>query len=401
MPDLENTTPLAGTTVLDMTRYLAGPTATMLLADLGADVIKVESLPGGDPAREPGPFAGEQGVYFIASNRNKRSVAVDLRDHRGVELVRRLAADADVVVENFRPGVVSEIGLGPQQLWVDNPRLVYCSLSGFGSKGPGRYLPGFDQSAQAMSGLMSVTGTAETGPLRVGIAIGDSITGVTGAVAILAGVLQGKATGTGVHVESSLIESLISLMSYQAQKYLSLGEVPGQDGNDHPLMFPQGTFKTKDEPITIASGNEAMWVQLCEILGESDLATDVRFDTNEKRMGNRRELRAIIESLMATDEADSWLQRLNEAGIPCAPIWSLDQALESDIVEGLGMVTTKSFPDRGTMRLLSRPFTLNGDRGEITLPPPRLGEHTREICLSIGVSSEEVDSLVAEGVVLE
>jgi crotonobetainyl-CoA:carnitine CoA-transferase CaiB-like acyl-CoA transferase len=392
-------TPLSGTTVVDLTRYLAGPTATMLLADLGADVIKVETLPGGDPARQPGPFAGDQGVYFIASNRNKRSLAVDLRDQRGVELVQKLAARADVVVENFRPGVVSEIGIGPSDLWVDNPRLVYCSLSGFGSKGPGRSLPGFDQSAQAMSGLMSVTGTEETGPLRVGIAIGDSITGVTGGVAILAGLLEARATGVGVHVESSLIESLTSLMSYQAQRYLSLAEVPGQDGNDHPLMFPQGTFKTKGQPITIASGNEAMWAQLCEILGEPDLATDTRFDTNERRMENRRELRAIIESLLASNEADFWLQRLNEAGIPCSPIWSLEQTLESDIVQGLGMVTTKSFPDRGTMQMLSRPFTLNGDRGEISLPPPRLGEHTREICLSIGLSPEEIDTLITEGVV--
>ena len=398
MPSLDEHLPLKEVKVVDLTRYLAGPTATMLLADLGAQVIKVESLPGGDPAREPGPFAGDQGVYFMASNRNKRSLAVNLRDQRGVDVVTRLASDADVVVENYRPGLAEQIGIGPNRLRQLNPKLVYCSLSGFGSKGAGRELPGFDQSAQAMSGLMSVTGTAETGPLRVGIAIGDSVTGVTGAVGILAGVLQAKQTGRGVHVESSLIESLTSLMSYQAQKYLSLGEVAGQDGNDHPLMFPQGTFQTNDAPITVASGNETMWMKFCEVLDMPELSTDTRFDTNEKRMTNRGELRAIIESRLAKDTSKNWLERLREAGIPSSPIWSLKQTLDSNVVRDLGMISDVTFQERGEMSLLARPFTLDGDRGRIDLPPPRLGEHTRQVCHDIGMSDEEIDDLVSEGV---
>src|SRR5918999_4663303 len=261
---------LDGLRVVDLSRFLSGPTAAMLLADYGADVIKVEGLPGGDPARESGPFQGSESVYFICSNRNKRSVAVDLRSDEGRQLVGELVDRADVLIENFKPGTMEKMGLDVRAARVRNPRLVYCSITGFGSRGPGRDLPGFDQSAQAMSGLMSVTGTAATGPLRVGIAIADSTAGVFGALGIVLALYERERTGLGGRVETSLIESLMSLMNYQAQKYLSLGEVPGQDGNDHPLMFPQGTFATADEPITLASGSEQMWRRLCSALGRDD-----------------------------------------------------------------------------------------------------------------------------------
>jgi crotonobetainyl-CoA:carnitine CoA-transferase CaiB-like acyl-CoA transferase len=390
---------LAGIRVVDLSRYLSGPTATMLLADEGADVIKVESLPNGDPARESGPFHGGESVYFMASNRNKRSLAVNLRDPDGLAIVRRLCARADVFVHNFKPGTVEKMGLDPATLQGENPRLVYLSISGFGSRGPGRDLPGFDQSGQAMSGLMSVTGTDQTGPLRVGIAIGDSTAGVFGALGIVMALYERERTGVGQVVETSLIESLLSLMSYQAQKYLSLGEVAGQDGNDHPLMFPQGTFPTADRPITLASGSEAMWRRLCDVLGAPELASDERFRDNALRMHNRVILRAAIEERLRHRPAAYWLEAINAAGIPATPIYRLDDALSSDFVTSLGMVAETTHTTIGPLRILGQPVKVGvPDNGWLRRPPPLLGQHSREVCRELGLSDAEIERLTEAGV---
>ncbi len=393
---------LDGIRVVDFSRYLSGPTAAMLLADMGADVIKVEGLPNGDPSRESGPFHADQSVYFMCSNRNKRSLAVDLRNPAGRSLAASLVATADVVVENFKPGTMEKIGLGYEQLREEHPRLVYCAISGFGATGPGRELPGFDQSAQAMSGLMSVTGTAETGPLRVGIAVGDTAAGVFGALGIVSALYERERTGVGQLVETSLIESLLSLMNYQAQKYLSLGEVPGQDGNDHPLMFPQGTFAAADAPITLASGSEAMWRRLTDVLGLAHLADDPRFASNAARMENRVELRRILEERLRTRPAAEWLTTINAAGIPATPIYSVDQALDSEVIRTLEMVATVDHPTLGPLRVLGRPLTLGGQRtGWLERPPPLLGEHSVEICRELGQSEEVVRELVTAGVIVD
>jgi crotonobetainyl-CoA:carnitine CoA-transferase CaiB-like acyl-CoA transferase len=371
----------------------------MLLADEGADVIKVESLPNGDPARESGPFHGGESVYFMASNRNKRSLAVNLRDPEGLALVRRLCARADAFVHNFKPGTVDKMGLDPTTLQGENPRLVYLSISGFGTRGPGRDLPGFDQSVQAMSGLMSVTGTEQTGPLRVGIAIGDSTAGVFGALGIVMALYERERTGVGQVVETSLIESLLSLMSYQAQKYLSLGEVAGQDGNDHPLMFPQGTFPTEDQPITLASGSEAMWRRLCDVLGAPELASDERFRDNALRMHNRVILRAAIEQRLRQRPSAYWLEAINAAGIPATPIYRLDDALSSDFVTSLGMVAETTHSTIGPLRILGQPVKVGApDNGWLRRPPPLLGQHSREICRELGLSDAEIGRLTEAGV---
>lgn len=389
-----------GIRVIDLSRYLSGPTAAMLLADQGADVIKVEGLPNGDPSRESGPFHDGESVYFMCSNRNKRSLAVDLRSPAGRDLVASLVAEADVVVHNFKPGTMEKMALGHQEVRLRNPRIVYCDISGFGASGPGRDLPGFDQSAQAMSGLMSVTGTSATGPLRVGIAIADASAGVFAALGIVSALYERERTGTGQLVETSLIESLVSLMNYQAQKYLSLGEIPRQDGNDHPLMFPQGTFATADAPITLASGSEAMWHRLCDVIGIAGLADDPRFASNAARMQNRVELRRILEERLRTRPAQHWLETINAAGVPATPIYSVDETLESDIIEALAMVTTVEHPTIGPLRVLGRPLTLGGQRtGWLRRPPPLLGEHSVEICRESGRTAEQVEELVAAGVI--
>jgi crotonobetainyl-CoA:carnitine CoA-transferase CaiB-like acyl-CoA transferase len=393
---------LAGIRVVDLSRYLSGPTATMLLADEGADVIKVESLPRGDPARESGPFHAGESVYFMCSNRNKRSLAVSLRDPEGLALVRRLSAQADVFVHNFKPGTVEKMGFDASTLQVDNPRLVYLSISGFGSSGPGRDLPGFDQSGQAMSGLMSVTGTDQTGPLRVGIAIGDSTAGVFGALGIVMALYERERTGKGQVVETSLIESLLSLMSYQAQKYLSLAEVAGQDGNDHPLMFPQGTFPTADGPITLASGSEAMWRRLCEVIGAPELAVDERFADNALRMHNRVVLRALLEKRLRERPASHWLEAINAAGIPATPIYALDDALNSEFVTSLGMVAETTHPTIGPLRVLGLPVKVGSPDGDwLRRPPPLLGEHTTEVCREMGLTDDEIQRLTGMGVLVQ
>ncbi len=386
--------------VVDLTRYLSGPTLTMLLADLGADVIKVETLPTGDPARQSGPFDRDESVYYLATNRNKRSFAVDLRRPEGLELVLRLVDQADVFVQNFRPGTAEAMGLGPEMLRSRNPRLIYVNISGFGSKPPGDSLAGFDQTAQAMSGLMSVTGTAETGPLRVGIAVADSATGVFAAVGVLAALHERERTGKGSLVESSLMESALTLMSYQAQKYLSLGVIPERVGNDHPIMFPQGTFRTKDKWLTLASGNERMWVQLRGVLDLDELAGDERFIDNAARMSNRAELRLLIEEALSTKTADEWIPIINEAGVPCGLVLDVEQALTHPITDALSMVQPIEHTSLGHMKVLGQAVKIEGSEKDwLRRPAPLLGEHTLEIAAELGIDATEVARLLGSGTI--
>ncbi|HEY2044312.1 MAG TPA: CoA transferase [Jatrophihabitans sp.] len=391
---------LKGIRVVDLTRYLSGPTATMLLADLGADVVKIEGLPHGDPARESGPFIGDESVYYLASNRNKRSLALDLRSPEGIEICLQLIDQADVFVHNFRPGTVEKMGLGSAQLLERNPRLVYTSISGFGTRPPGDVLPGFDQTAQAMSGLMSVTGTEETGPLRVGIAIADSATGVFAAAGVTAALYERERTGRGCVVESSLMESMLSLMSYQAQKYLSLGLVPESVGNDHPIMFPQGTFQTGDGVITLACGSEKMWSRLCEALERTDLSSNERFNTNAGRMAHRSELRLILEGILGEQSADFWIPRINAYGVPCGPVLDLKQALEHPVTAALDMVVSVPHPTLGTMKLLGQGVKVGGrDEPWLHSSPPLMGQDTDVVLRELGLSDDEVSDLAARGVV--
>ncbi|MCW2131223.1 CaiB/BaiF CoA transferase family protein [Arthrobacter sp. VKM Ac-2550] len=388
---------LDGIRVIDLTRYLSGPTLTMQLADLGADVIKIETLPVGDPSRQSGPFQDDESVYYMASNRNKRSIALDLRTPEGMEACKELIRTADVFVQNFKPGTTDSMGLSVEELHELNHRLVYVSLSGFGQRAPGSELPGFDQTAQAMSGLMSITGTTETGPLRAGIAVADSVTGVFGAVGVLAALYERERTGVGSVVEGSLMQSMLTMLSYQAQKYLSLGVVPGQDGNDHPIMFPQGTFATADGAMTLACGNEKMWHRLCEGLDLQSYESDQRYANNAARMKNRAQLRRIIEDVLAAKTTDEWLDVLAASGVPCGPVLTVDQALDHPVTAGLDMVQEIEHTTLGTMKVLGQAVNIIGsDKNWLRRPPPLLGEHTREVLSEAGFNDQRIDEMIAE-----
>lgn len=392
--------PLDGIKVLDMSRYIAGPTASMMLADQGAEVLKVESLPLGDPSRQSGPFVGDQSVYFMSTNRNKKSLAIDLRQGGGKAVVARLASTVDVFIENFRPGLVAEMGLGLEQLMDINPKLVYCSISGFGSGPVGSKMAGFDQTVQGMSGLMSVTGTEETGPLRVGIPIADSTTGLVAAFAIEAKLLERARTGVGGFVSTSLMQSMTFLMTYQAQKFLSLGIVAGREGNDHPLLFPQGTFKTADGYITIASGNERMWRLLCTSLGLDEIAEYPQFSTNEARLENKVELRTRIEACLSTGSAAEWIERIGSNGVPCGRVLNMQEAFSHEVSVELGLSKTVEHSSLGMMEVLGRPAE-TGTADWLRLAPPTLGENSVEILSGNGFAGAEIDELLDSGIVVQ
>lgn len=387
-----------GITVLDLSRYIAGPTASMMLADQGADVVKVEPLPTGDPSRQSGPYDDDHSVYFMSANRNKRSLALNLRNPESLKIVAELAAQADVLIENFKPGTTTAMGIGPEQLAKTNPRLVYCSITGFGTGPIGSTMAGFDQNAQGMSGLMSVTGTDESGPLRAGVPISDSVTGLVASFAIAAKLLERERTGLGGAVSTSLMESSSFLLTYQAQKYLSLGMIPEREGNDHPLLFPQGTFRAADGYLTIASGNQTMWRKLCGALGLDELVEHPDYADNEVRKANRVALRALMEERLAAHPAAYWIEYISAAGVPCGEVLDVGGSFEHPVARELGLAATVQHTDLGEMKVLGRPAN-TGDDGWLRLPPPLLGEHTAQILEELGYDAPGVAELIRAGAI--
>jgi crotonobetainyl-CoA:carnitine CoA-transferase CaiB-like acyl-CoA transferase len=365
--------------VLDLSRVLAGPYCTMLLADLGADVVKVERPGAGDDTRAWGPpYAGGEAAYFLALNRGKRSVAVDLARPEGQEVVQRLARSADVVVENFRAGTAERLGLGYERLAQERPGLVYCSITGFGDE-----RPGYDFVVQAESGLMAITGDADGEPMKVGVAVVDVLAGYAAATAILAAKLSGE----GKHVEISLLDVALSSLVNIAQSALVTGEEPGRYGNAHASIVPYQTFAASDAPVAVAGGNDALYRRLCKAVGRPDLAEDERYRTNSARVARRDELVDELSAVFATRTADDWVTRLAQAGFPAGKVRGVLEALTE---RGTAAV---EHPTIGSLPLVPSPFGLASE------PPPLLGRHTREVLAEAGYADEEVDALEAVGAI--
>lgn len=387
--------PLVGVRVLDLTRALSGPFCTALLGDLGADVIKVESLTG-EVCREWGPYQDSESLYFLAANRNKRGIAVDMWSEAGRDLLRTLVGCCDVLVENFRPGVLDAMGLGSDWMRENHPDVLVASISGFGHVGPRSGEACFDQVALGMGGLMSITGTMESGPMRSGVPLADTLTGMFAALGICAGLVT---RGRGGTVRTSLLESVMGVLTFQGQQYLSLGEVPERAGNDHPIVVPYGVFPTADQPINLAAGTAQQWESMCRVIGAPELSSDPRFATPPDRMRNKGELICEIEGHLVHRPAHQWLEALTAAHVPCGPINDVGQAFSEPQADAMRIVQEVEHPVLGTVRMARGPLWMGDDPTPIRRVAPMLGQHTMEVLTECGYSRDQIDSLQASGTV--
>jgi formyl-CoA transferase len=380
--------------VLDLSRILAGPSCTQMLADLGADVVKVERPGAGDDTRGWGPpfLAGGMSAYFASANRNKRSVALDLKSEPAREVVRRLAMRADVVVENFRAGHLDALGLGYETLSEGNPRLVYCSITGFGSNGPRRDEPGYDFLIQAMGGLMSITGDAEGEPAKVGVAVADLFAGALAAVAILAALAGRDATGRGQRIDMALWDAQLAMLANVASNFLVTGERPGRFGNAHPNIVPYETFRAADGTLALALGSDGQWQSLCRELDRDDLGSDERYATNAGRVRNRAELVPELGRIFSAMRVDEAVALCGRAGVPAGPVRGVDEAFADPQTTARNMKVEVEGPD-GPIPMVGSPLALLATPPAYRLPPPRLGEHTRDVLAELGYSDDEIDSV--------
>ena len=404
--------PLAGIRVLDLTRVLAGPWAAQNLADLGADVIKVERPKKGDDSRAFGPpwLKDAQGrdtaesAYFACANRGKKSVTLDLANPKGQAIARELAERCDVLLENFKYGDLDRYGLGYAQLRKVNPGLIYCSVTGFGHSGPWRERPGYDFMIQGMGGLMSVTGERDDraggGPQKAGIPIADLITGMYASVAICAALAHRAKSGQGQHLDLALLDSLVAVLANQGANYLATGTPPGRLGNDHPNIAPYQVLKTADGSVIIACGNDNLFRKYCEVAGRPELADDARFATNGKRVANRAELTRILSEIMVKRSMREWLDGLEAAGVPCGPINSLEQVFAEPQAVARGLRMELPHPTAGKVALTRSPMRFSETPVQHDTPPPTLGQHTEEVLKGLlKKSPSEIEKLRAEGIV--
>jgi crotonobetainyl-CoA:carnitine CoA-transferase CaiB-like acyl-CoA transferase len=392
--------PLAGVRVLDLGRHLAGPTCAMLLGDLGADVIKIEKPEVGEDGRSAGPpFFEGVSAFFLSANRNKRSLTLDIKHPDGQEVFRRLADTADVVIENFRPGVMDALGIGYDTMCERQPRIIYCSISGFCVDGPFAGRPGLDQIIQGFSGLMSVTGFEGGEPVRVGIPIADLLTGLYGAYGVLAALQARERTGCGQMVNTSLLEAMVGTMGFQAVRYLNGGGVPPPAGNHHPINAPYGVFRAKDGYLTLGATGDKRWRQFCQLLDAEQWLDDPRFATNGDRYANRLVLQELINDKLQARTVEEWELFLTEAGIPAGPVYAMDGALDHPQTRHREMVVERAHPVLGTVSLLGLPVKFSETPGDVHRIPPELGEHSDEILREIGLDDDELDRLRLQGIV--
>ena len=388
--------PLARFTVLDLTRVRSGPTCVRQLADWGANVIKIEAPDEIDTGKGMG---GERhGPDFQHVHRNKRGITINLKHPDGIALFRRMVAKADVVVENYRPDVKDRLGINFAALSAVNPRIVLGSISGFGQTGPYAKRPGFDQIAQGMGGLMSVTGLPGQGPVRVGIPVADLTAGLYTALGIMVALLERESTGKGRWVHTSLLEAMVAMMDFQATRWTMKHEVPQQAGNDHPTTVPTGLFHTKDGMINLAGGGDEMWRRIVETLGLTEAAKDPAFATDKSRAANRAKTNALLQKPLLEDTSENWISRLNQAGVPSGPVYAMDQVFADPQVKHLGLAWPVPHPLLGEVTLVRSPMNLDGV-APARRPTPERGEHTEEVLAEFGVTPAELAKLRAAGAV--
>ncbi len=383
--------PLAHIRVIDLTRARSGPTCVRQLADMGAQVIKVEQA-------EDEEGVSRHNSDFQNLHRNKRSIVLNLKDARGVDVLKQLVKNADVLVENYRPDVKKRLGIDYADLRPLNPRLVYASISGFGQTGPYRDRPGYDQIAQGMGGLMSITGPPGGGPWRVGIPVADLSAGLLAAQGVLVALLERERSGEGQWVHTSLLQAMIAMLDFQATRWLIGNEIPPQAGNNHPTSIPTGTFKTKDGYLNIAAGGQHMWRRVCSALQAPELLDDQRFATPGKRSRNRDDLTIALENKLQAKTTTEWVDILNAAGVPSGPILSIDQVFANEQVQHLGIATSVEHPQLGTIRVLGLPTTLSRTPGVVHTAAPEKGEQTEEILRDLGLSADAIQQLRSDGV---
>jgi crotonobetainyl-CoA:carnitine CoA-transferase CaiB-like acyl-CoA transferase len=390
--------PLTGTTVLDLTRVLSGPYCTMMLADLGARVIKIEQPRGGDDTRHWGPpFLGTESAYFLSINRNKESVTLDFKHARGRALLDELIAMSDVVVENFRPGTLARLGLDYATLSPKHPRLVYCSVSGYGHSGPRSQEPGYDAVLQGEGGLMSLTGAPDVPPVRVGVAVADIVTGIFACQGVSAALYARERTGRGQQVDIAMLDTVAAMLTYQAGIYFATGQPPQRMGNRHPTIVPYETFTASDGEFVLAVGTDEQWRKFCEVAA---LDAGDRFATNRERVTGYAELRPMIAARMRTHTRSHWIERLGKVGVPCGSVRDLHEVFTDPQIAARSMIVPMTHPTAGVIRVLGSPLKLSDTPATQRTPPPTLGQHTESVLQrDLGLSPNAIDELRAGGVI--
>lgn len=376
--------------ILDLSRVLAGPFCTMILGDLGAEVIKVEAPGGSDETRGWGPpFQNNVSAYYLCANRNKKSITADLKTEEGIRIIKELVKECDVVINNFKTGTMERFGIGYDTLSEINPRIVYCSITGFGETGPYKHIPGYDFIIQGMSGLMSITGNEETGPQKVGVAIVDVLTGLYACIGIQSALLEREISGKGQKIDLSLYDSAVSALVNIGSNYLMSGKIPKQQGNEHANIVPYQTFKTQDGEFIIAVGNDNQFKTLCEILGKPEYATDERFRTNKDRVKNRHIIVPLLQEVLLTKPTEYWHKKCWENNIPCGPIQNLEQVVNDPQLNARNMFIDYEHPVAGPIRMINNPLKLSRTPVSVRHHPPEAGEHNDEILSRLNLQSDK------------